>query len=82
MEDRREATSTKYNRISGKTDKDFLAKPRHKSRKIQNMTVDNIHDRPNLPCTDDTDIITENFVNYYGKLYSHKKLTKDLLREW
>ena len=62
MEDRRDASSTKYNRISGKTDKDFLAKPRHKSRKIQNMTVDNINDRPDLPCTDDTDIITENFV--------------------
>ena len=32
MEDRRDASSTKYNRISGKTDKDFLAKLRHKSK--------------------------------------------------
>ena len=82
MEDRIDASSTKYNRISGKMDKDFLAKLRHKSRKIQNMTVDNIRDRPDLPHTNDTDIITENFVNYYGELYSHKKLTNDLLREW
>ena len=80
MEDRRDASSTKYNRISGKTDKDFLAKPRHKSRKIQNMTVDNIRDRPDHPRTNDTDIITKNFVNYYGELYSHKKIDKRPLK--
>ena len=80
MEDRRDASSTKYKRISGKTDKDLLAKPGHKSRKIQNMTVDNIRDRPDLPRTFDMDIITENFVNYYGELYSHKKIDKRPLK--
>ena len=44
------------------------------------MTVDNIRDRPDHPRTNDTDIITENFVNYYGELYSHKKIDKRPLK--
>ena len=44
------------------------------------MMVDNIRDRPDHPRTDDTDIITKNFVNYYGERYSHKKIDKQPLK--
>jgi hypothetical protein len=38
------------------------------------MTINNIKDQPNLPRTDDTNTILHNFVEYYSKLYEHKKV--------
>jgi hypothetical protein len=36
------------------------------------MTIDNVKDEPDLPRTDDINIILQNFVDYYAKLYEHK----------
>jgi hypothetical protein len=36
------------------------------------MTIDNIKDKPDLPRTDDINVILQNFVEYYAKLYEHK----------
>lgn len=79
--DRRDAISTKMTRTLGKTEKDFLAKPRNKSKVICNMTIDNLRDKPNLPRTDDKDVIIDNFVKYYKELYAHKPVEKRTLKK-
>jgi hypothetical protein len=38
------------------------------------MTIDNVKDQPDLPRTDDINTILHNFVEYYSKLYKHKKV--------
>jgi hypothetical protein len=38
------------------------------------MTKDNVKDQPGLPRTDDINTILHNFVEYYSKLYEHKKI--------
>ena len=74
MAARKEATEAKWIQMSGKPNKDFLAKPKGTRKRIGNMTVENTKDRPVLPCTDDITIILQNFVDYYEKLYEHKKV--------
>jgi hypothetical protein len=56
--------------MAGKPNKDFLAKPKRTHKRISNMTIDNIKDKPDLPRTDD--VILQNFVECYAKLYEHK----------
>jgi Reverse transcriptase (RNA-dependent DNA polymerase) len=73
-EDRQEAAMSKWIRLAGKPNKDFLAKPRNARRIIGNMTVENTKDEPDLPRTDDMDTILKNFTKYYGTLYKHKKV--------
>ena len=74
MAARKEATEAKWIQMSGKPNKDFLAKPKGARKRIGNMTVENTKDRPDLPRTDDITIILQNFVDYYEKLYEHKKV--------
>jgi hypothetical protein len=38
------------------------------------MTIDNVKDQPHLPRTDDINVILHNFVEYYSKLYEHKRI--------
>jgi hypothetical protein len=38
------------------------------------MMIDNIKDKPDLPRTDDINVILQNFVKYYAKLYEHKRV--------
>jgi hypothetical protein len=38
------------------------------------MTIDNVKDQPDLPRMDDINTILHNFVEYYSKLYEHKKI--------
>jgi hypothetical protein len=79
QEGRKEASTTKWIRIAGKPNKDFLARPRGGRKRIANMTVENRKDEPDLPRTNDINVILENFVNYYGELYAHKKVNKTTL---
>jgi hypothetical protein len=60
--------------MSGKPNKEFLAKPRAARKRIGNMIIDNIKDQPHLSRTDDIDVILHNFVEYYSKLYEHKRI--------
>jgi hypothetical protein len=69
---RKEAMETKWIQMAGKPNKDFLAKPKGVRKRIGNMTIDNVKDEPDLPRTDDINIILQNFVDYYAKLYEHK----------
>jgi hypothetical protein len=71
---RKEAIEAKWIQISGKPNKDFLAKPRASRKRIGNMTIDNVKDQPDLPRMDDINTILHNFVEYYSKLYEHKKV--------
>jgi hypothetical protein len=48
----------------GKLNKDFLAKPKAARKPSGNMTVDNVKDRPDLPRTNDMDVIRNYFVYY------------------
>jgi hypothetical protein len=68
----KEATETRWIQMAGKPNKDFLAKPKRVQKCIGDMTIDNIKDEPDLPRMDDINIILQNFVNYYAKLYEHK----------
>jgi hypothetical protein len=54
--------------------KEFLTKPRAARKRIGKMTIDNAKDQPHLPRTDDINVILHNFVEYYSKLYEHKKI--------
>jgi hypothetical protein len=60
--------------MSGKPNKDFLAKPKRARKRIGNMTIDNIKVLPDLPRTDYMGVILQNFVEYYSKLYKHKAI--------
>jgi hypothetical protein len=70
----------------GKPNKDFLAKPQASRKRIGNMTIDNVKDQPGLPRTDDINTILHNFVEYYPKLYEHKKICpvvlNRLIKNW
>jgi hypothetical protein len=70
----KEAIQAKWIQISGKPNKDFLAKPKGARKRIGNMTVDNIKDQPGIPRTDDMGVILQNFVEYYFKLNEHKAI--------
>jgi hypothetical protein len=59
---RKEAIQAKWIQMSGKPNKDFLAKPKGARKRIENMMVDNVKDQPGLPCTDDMEVILQNFV--------------------
>jgi hypothetical protein len=59
---RKEAIEAKWIQMSGKPNKDFLAKPRASRNRIGNMTIDNVKDQPDLPGTDDINTILHNFV--------------------
>jgi hypothetical protein len=69
---RKEATETKWIQMAGKLNKDFLAKPKGACKRTGNMTIDNVKNKPDLLRTDDINIILQNFVEYYAKLYEHK----------
>jgi hypothetical protein len=69
---RKEAMETKWIQMAGKPNKDFLAKPKSMRKRIGNMTIDNVKDEPDLSRTNDINIILQNFVDYYAKLYEHK----------
>jgi hypothetical protein len=71
---RKEAIEAKWIQMSEKPNKDFLAKPQASRKRIGNMTIDNVKDQPDFPRTDDINIILHNFVEYYSKLYEHKKI--------
>jgi hypothetical protein len=71
---RKEAIEAKWIQTSGKPNKEFLPKPRAARKRIGNMTIDNVKDQPNLPRTDDINVILHNFVEYYSKLYEHKRI--------
>jgi hypothetical protein len=70
----KEAIQAKWIQMSGKPNKDFLAKLIGARKRIGNMTIDNIKDLPDLPRTDDMGVILQNFVEYYSKLYEHKAI--------
>jgi hypothetical protein len=70
----KEATEAKWIQMAGKPNKDFLAKPRGARKRFRSMTIDNIKDQPDLPKTEDVKTILQNFVDYYAKLYKHKKV--------
>jgi hypothetical protein len=38
------------------------------------MMIDNVKDQPHLPRMDDINVILHNFVEYYSKLYEHKRI--------
>jgi hypothetical protein len=59
----KEATETKWIQMAGK--------PKGTCKHIGNMTIDNVKDKPDLPRTDDINVILQNFVEYYAKLYEH-----------
>jgi hypothetical protein len=71
---RKKVIEAKWIQISGKPNKDFLAKPRASKKRIGNMTIDNVKDQPGLPRIDDINTILYNFVEYDSKLYEHKKI--------
>jgi hypothetical protein len=48
--------------MAGKPNKEFLAKPKRTCKHIGNMMIDNIKDKPELPRTDDINVILQNFV--------------------
>jgi hypothetical protein len=54
--------------MAGKSNKDFLAKLKRTCKHIGNMAVDNVKDKPDLPRTDNINIILQNFVEYCAKL--------------
>jgi hypothetical protein len=62
----------KWIQMAGKPNKDFLAKPKGAHKHIGNMTIDNVKDKPDLLRTDNINVILQNFVKYYAKLYKHK----------
>jgi hypothetical protein len=70
----KEAIEAKWIQMSGKPNKDFLAKPKGTRKRIGNMTIDNVKDKPDLPRTDDINVILYNFVEYYSKLYEYKSI--------
>jgi hypothetical protein len=45
---RKEAIEAKWIQMSGKPNKDFLAKPQASRKRIGNMTIDNVKDQPDL----------------------------------
>jgi hypothetical protein len=71
---RKEAIEAKWIQMSGKPNKDFLAKPRASRKRIGNMIIGYVKDQPDLPRTDNINAILHNFVEYYSKLYEHKKI--------
>jgi hypothetical protein len=54
---RKEAIEAKWIQMAGKPNKDFLAKPKRERKRIGNMTIDNAKDKPDLPRTDDINLI-------------------------
>jgi hypothetical protein len=68
----KEAMETKWIQRAEKPNKNFLAKPKGALKHIGNMTIDNVKDKLDLLRTDDINIILQNFVKYYVKLYEHK----------
>ena len=62
MEERNKAANAIWICSSGKPHKDFLKKPRGKNSKIRNMMIGNVKNMPDLPRTDDVEIIMDNFV--------------------
>ena len=65
-EERQEASMSKWIRLAGIPNREYLAKPRSSRAKVANMTVDNVKDDPTGDRTDDINIILDNFVKYYG----------------
>jgi hypothetical protein len=71
---RKEAIEANWIQTSGKPNKEFLAKLRAARKRIGHMIIDNVKDQPHLPRMDDINIILHNFVEYYSKLYEHKRI--------
>jgi hypothetical protein len=71
---RKEAIEAKWIQTSGKPNKELLTKPRAARKRIGNMTIDMVKNQPHLPRTDDVNVILHNFVEYYSKLYEHKRI--------
>jgi hypothetical protein len=71
---RKEVIEAKWIQMAGKPNKDFLAKPKRERKRIGNMIIDNAKDKPDLSCTDDINLILQNSVEYYAKLYKHKEI--------
>jgi hypothetical protein len=69
-----ERSKAKWANIAGKPEKDFLrqGRPNRGKKRMFPMSISNEKDKPDLPHTDDPDIILGNFVKYYGELYKHK----------
>jgi hypothetical protein len=44
----KEATETKWIQMAGKLNKDFLAKSKRAYKHLDNMTIDNVKDKPDL----------------------------------
>jgi hypothetical protein len=59
--------------MAGKSNKDFPAKLKGTCKCIGHMTTNNIKNKPDLPRTDNINVILQNFVEYYAKLYEHNK---------
>ena len=78
-EERQEVSMSKWIRLAGKPNREYLAKPRSSRAKVANMTVDNVKDDPTGNRTDDINIILDNFVKYYGGLYAHKMVHRPTL---
>jgi hypothetical protein len=70
----KEPTETKWIQMAGKPNKDFLAKLKGACKRIGNMMIDNVKNKPDLPRTDNINAIVLNFVKYYTKLYEHKSV--------
>jgi hypothetical protein len=70
----KEAITSKWIQMVGKPNKDFLTKPKRSRKRIGNMTIGNVKDAPDIPCMGDINIILQNFVDYYAKLYEYKKV--------
>jgi hypothetical protein len=68
----KKATKTKWIQMARKPNEDFLAKPKGTHKCTGNMIIDNIKNKPDFPRTDNINVILQNFVKYYAKLYEHK----------
>lgn len=69
-----EATRAKRICNDGKVNKEYFHRKRSAFKKIGNMSISNIKDKPDEPRTDDENIIHKNFVEYYSTLYSDKQI--------
>jgi hypothetical protein len=82
---KKEAIKAKWIQMSGKPNKDFLAKPQASRKRIGNMTIDNINHQPDLPGTDNINTNFHNFAEYYSKFYPISLLNTDIklvMRVW
>ena len=77
--ERLETSMMKWIRLAGKSNREYLAKPRASRAKVSNMTVSNKKDAPEEERTDDINVILNNFVKYYGDLYNEKKVHQPTL---